>query len=330
MSGSASSLSSYVQTAYRKTVKIGPLSLSPAIFLAPLAGYTDRAFRSVAIEEGAGLTYSEMVSAEGLSRGSEKTEELLSRARGEELFAIQLFGSNPDAFARSALPLMKYSPTLVDLNCGCPVPKVVKTGAGSALLKNPALIGEIVKVLKRETGLPVTVKIRTGWDFDSINYLETAEEAFKAGADALTLHARTRSQGYSGKADREAIRILKEHFPEETILASGDIFSSLDADAVFAETGVDGVMAARGAIGNPFIFRKNGDAEVPLSERKEVFMKHLTLAAEYEGEEKACREMRKSAPSYFKGIPGSSAMRASLSKAQTIKDYTSSLLFLTT
>lgn len=301
--------------------------------LAPLAGYTDKAFREICISEGADLTVTEMVSAEGLARDSKKTEELLERAENETRLVVQLFAPDEDPIRRCIPNLMKYNPTSVDINCGCPVPKVVRNGAGSALMQNPDKIAKIVEVLKNETDLPISVKFRLGWDQHSINYLQFAEEALKAGASALTLHARTRAQLYSGVADKDAFKNLASHFKNEALLyASGDIFTPEDALYAIKECNMDGVMFARGAIGNPFIFSEtkellaNGKYEVPTSKEKlNMAIKHFDLMCHYYGEGLAGREMRKHMMAYLKGIEGASKAKAKLTKALTRDDYIKAL-----
>ncbi|MBQ0071239.1 MAG: tRNA dihydrouridine synthase DusB [Spirochaetales bacterium] len=300
------------------------------LVLAPLAGYTDKAFRQMATEMGADICVTEMVSAEGLARNGEKTKELLERFEGEDRMIVQLFGPDKDPVERSIENLMLFHPTQVDFNCGCPVPKVVKTGAGSALMQTPKKITEIVRVLKKETGLPVSVKFRLGWDSSSINYLEFADAAAEGGADIMTLHARTRAQGYEGKADRNAFRALSEHFQGTGIrlYASGDIFTPEDAISVINECGMYGVMFARGAIGNPFIFRETkeyletGSYTLPtVQEKIEGAMRHFSLMEHYYGEYLAGKEMRKHAMAYIKGTPGASRCKLLLTKANTKEEY---------
>lgn len=187
-------------------VSIGNVRLASNLFLAPLAGYTDKVYRSICLENGAALAYTEMVSCEGVARASEKTVMLMERGEGERNLAVQLFMPDADTAKRSLEGVMAYKPAIIDINSGCPVPKVIKTGAGSALLKTPGLIGEIVKAIVENVDVPVTIKIRTGWDNESINYLKTAEEAFSAGAAALCMHARTRSQLYMPCAHWELLK----------------------------------------------------------------------------------------------------------------------------
>ncbi len=307
--------------------------LHMALTLAPLAGYTDKAFREMACRYGAEETVTEMVSAEGLARRSEKTNALLDRFEGESNLTLQLFGPDYSVFERALREFDYSSFRKIDINAGCPVPKVVKTGAGSALMKDPKKAGEIIRAVKETTGLRVSIKFRLGWDEESINFLEFAEEAVKSGADELTLHARTRAQGYEGQARKEYFRKLRSLFPKDdpsspVLNASGDVFSPESALEYLNDYMMDGVMFARGAIGNPFIFRQTRDLlekgryGVPgTDERISVAIEHLNLAAKYYGESIACREMRKSAPQYIKGIKDSSRVKAELSRAGTIEEY---------
>jgi len=310
------------------SVKIGNVTIPGNLFLAPLAGFTDKAFRSICINHGASFTYSEMVSAEALSRDSEKTKKLMERADNEKLLGIQIFLPDADTAKRSIKELLKANPTIIDINCGCPVPKVVKNGAGSALMRTPEKIKEIVKIISEETNIPVTVKFRTGWDLNSINYLSFAEAAIKGGASSLTMHGRTRSQGYSGEADWKSIKTLKSEF-NVPVFGSGNVFSVEDAKQMLEETGVDGVLFARGAIGNPFIFERtknflqynepmvNNSIDIKIK----TAMEHLNLTAHYKGEQTACREMKKQLCSYTKGEEGSAALRNKIVRAETLEEY---------
>ncbi len=310
------------------SLSIGNVTIEGNLFLAPLAGFTDKAFRSICISRGASFTYSEMVSAEALARNSEKTKKLMERAENEKLLGIQIFLPDADTAKRAMPELLKANPTIIDINCGCPVPKVVKNGAGSALMKTPEKIEEIIKTISGETDIPVTVKFRTGWDLNSINYLSFAEAAIRGGASLLTMHGRTRSQGYSGEADWESIKNLKSRF-DVPVIGSGNIFSAEDAKKMLETTGIDGVLFARGAMGNPFIFEKtkqllmgNSDS---LTESIDVKIKtaweHLSLAAHYYGEKTACREMKKQLCSYTKGQEGSAALRNRIVRAETMEEY---------
>ncbi len=304
-------------------------NIYPRFMLAPLAGYTDKAFREIAHECGAKASVTEMVSAEGLARGSDKTELLLDRYPGEENLIVQLFAPSDDPVRRCLPMLLKHKPAAVDINCGCPVPKVVKTGAGSALMKDPEQMRAIVRAIKEETDLPVSVKFRLGWDSGSKNFLEFADAAYESGASMLTLHARTRAAGYSGTADREAFRTLSEHMKGKDVLlfASGDIFTPEDAMDIITNYGMDGVMFARGAIGNPFIFRMSeeylntGSYTLPsIEERMNTAIHHLQLAVSCYGENTACREMRKHLMAYIKGIRGANKVKAAISEAVTEKE----------
>lgn len=316
-------------------ISIGNLRLEGNLFLAPLAGYTDKIYRSICLSHGANLAYTEMVSSEGVYRESEKTTRLMDRGENETNLAVQLFMPDDDTAYRSIKGVLDYKPALIDINCGCPVPKVIKTGAGSALLKNPEMIGKIVKTLVENTGLPVTVKIRTGWDKESINYLETAEKAFENGASAVCMHARTRAQLYMPYADWTKLTDLKKHFPNNVIIGSGDLFSAEDGKKMLEETGIDALVFARGAIGNPFIFQQtkaliNGEPEVEISTQQKIdeILKQLTGLAGYMGENPACREMRKHVCAYLKGIKNSSRVKAEIVKALTIHQYEEALSLL--
>ena len=313
-------------------VSIGNVRLDSNLFLAPLAGYTDKVYRSICLARGAALAYTEMVSCEGVARDSGKTVMLMERGEGEKNLAVQLFMPDADTAKRSLEGVMAYKPAIIDINSGCPVPKVIKTGAGSALLKNPDGIHEIVKAIVENVDVPVTIKIRTGWDTESINYLRTAEAAFSAGASALCMHARTRSQLYMPYAHWELLKDLKEHFPEKVIIGSGDLFCARDGVRMLTETGIDAVAFARGAIGNPFIFEQTKDLlvgremrMVSTQEKKDMIMKHLKGLVEYLGENTACREMRKHVCAYLKGIPNSARVRQSVTGALTVAEYEEAL-----
>lgn len=316
-------------------VSIGKLRLPSNLFLAPMAGYTDKVYRSICLRHGAALAYTEMVSSEGVARGSEKTVVLMERGEGETDLAVQLFMPDADTAKRSLEGVMAYSPALIDINCGCPVPKVVKTGAGSALLRKPEVIREIVRTITENVDVPVTVKIRTGWDTESINYLKTAETAFNSGASAVCMHARTRSQLYMPTAHWELLADLKKHFPENLIIGSGDLFTAHDGVRMLEETGVDAISYARGAIGNPFIFEQTKallcnlePRTATVEEKREAIMIHLKGLVEFLGENTACREMRKHVCAYLKGIPNSAKVRQAVTSALTVDGYAQALSML--
>ena len=312
-------------------VKIGKLELSGNIFLAPVAGYSDRSFRSICVEHDAAFTYTEMVSAEALVRNNLKTEILMRRAENETAYAVQVFGGEPEKVADGAkIILEKTNCECIDINCGCPVPKIIKTGAGSALTRDPERLHSVAKAVVKIAGdIPVTVKIRSGWDENHITWKEAALAALDAGVSAITMHARTRAQGYEGKSDWSKIKELTALAAGKIpIFGSGDLFTPEDAERMLSETGCDGVMFARGAMGNPFIFDKTIRLlttgkydEIPIQRRIETGFKELINLARDIGEKSACLEMRKRFCAYSKGMNGGAAIREKIVKAQTISDY---------
>ena len=321
-----------------RPVKIGSLELSGNLFLAPVAGYTDCIFRSICAEYGADFSFTELASAEALTRGGKATFDLIRRGASEKRYAVQLFGHDPDTMYRAALLLAPLRPDAVDINSGCPVPKVVKTGAGSAMMKDPSRLGRIVEAVVRASGealggVPVTIKMRSGWDSQSINYQDCARIAVEAGAAMVTLHSRTRAQGYEGKSDWSHLADLVTRL-DIPVTGSGDLYSPEDAARMLTETGCAAVMFARGAEGNPFIFPAarafltSGSWEpAPFEERIDTAFRHLGLLAADIGEKAACREMRKQFCAYIKGPPGkvgkpgSAALRNRLVQAETIADF---------
>lgn len=312
-------------------VKIGKLELSGNIFLAPVAGYSDRSFRSICVEHGATFTYTEMVSAEALVRNNLKTEILMRRAENESAYAVQVFGGEPETVADGAkIILEKTNCECIDINCGCPVPKIIKTGAGSALTRDPEILYSVAKAVVQIAGdIPVTVKIRSGWDENHITWKEAALAALDAGVSAITMHARTRAQGYEGKSDWSKIKELTALATGKIpIFGSGDLFTPEDAERMLSETGCDGVMFARGAMGNPFIFDKTIQLlttgkydDIPVQKRIETGFRELLNLSNDIGEKSACLEMRKRFCAYSKGMNGGAAIREKIVKAQTISDY---------
>ena len=321
-----------------RPLTIGSLELPGNLFLAPVAGYTDRVFRSICAEYGADFSFTELASAEALARGGKASFDIIRRGDNEKRYAVQLFGHDPLTMYRAVLAISCLRPEALDINCGCPVPKVVKPGAGSALMKDPALLGRIVEAVVRAAGevlehIPVTVKMRSGWDSDSINYRDCARIAAEAGAAMVTLHPRTRAQGYGGKSDWSCIADLASRL-NIPVCGSGDLFSPEDAGRMLGETGCAAVMFARGAEGNPFIFPAarsclNTGAWEPagFEERIAAALRHLELLSLDIGESRACKEMRKQFCAYTKGppgkagMPGSASLRNQLVKAETIEDY---------
>ena len=320
------------------TVQIGKLSLGGNLFLAPVAGYSDRAFRSICADCGADFAYTEMVSSEALTRGNEKTELLMARAPNEKAYAVQIFGGNPETMAQATrIVLEKTTAECIDINGGCPVPKIIKSNAGSALTRDPEHLFKIVSaVVKAAEGkVPVTVKFRLGWDAEHITWKECAEAAIKAGVSAITMHGRTRAQGYEGKSDWMALAELVKFVAEKTagsqkipVFGSGDAFTPEDAKRMLEETAVDAVMFARGAMGNPFLFTKTKEfltkgtiTEIPVEKRIRAGFRELELLVQDMGELSACRDARKRFCAYSKGIEGGAALRKEIVAAESIEDY---------
>lgn len=312
------------------TLKIGNINLESPFLLAPLAGITDAPMRRICKNRGAALTYSEMISAKGLWYGDKNTERLLFIYEDEGPVALQLFGSEPETMSFAAAKLEDRPNIILDVNMGCPVPKVVKNGEGSALLKNPELAGEIIEAMTKATEKPVTAKIRMGWDEHSVNAVETARILEQAGAAAVAVHGRTREQYYTGKADWDIIRAVKQavNIP---VIGNGDVFSGRDAIDMMEQTGCDFVMIARGALGNPWIFAEakaiHEGSEPPkapdASQKREIIEKHFCDLLQLKGEYAAVREMRKHIGWYLKGMPGAAAMRREINQitdAQELRD----------
>jgi nifR3 family TIM-barrel protein len=327
-------------------LKIGTLELAGNLFLAPVAGYTDRAFRSICAEQGADFSFTELVSAEALYRscgryglgGSvpnaavQTAVNLVRRGENEKRYAIQLFGADSESIYKAVSLLAPLKPDALDINAGCPVPKVVKNGAGSALMKNPSGIGRIVEAAVRASGeslssVPVTIKIRSGWDSKSLNYAECARIAAEAGAAMVSLHPRTRAQNYGGKSDWSHITDLVSRL-SVPVAGSGDLYTPEDALKMFKETNCAAIMFARGAMGNPFIFSQarslleTGAWEpAPFSARIAAAMRHLEMLAADIGERTACLEMRKQFCAYTKGVIGGAALREKVVHAETVEQY---------
>lgn len=307
--------------------KIADMEFENPYFLAPLAGITDAPFRRICREFGAGAVYSEMVSAQGLYYNDKNTEKLLRIYDDEQPVVYQIFGSKPEIMAYAAEALSDRKNCILDINMGCPVPKVVKSGDGSALLKKPELISEIVEAVVKKAKKPVTVKIRTGWDSDSINAVENAKRIEAAGASAICVHGRTRMQMYSGTADRSVIRQVKEavNIP---VIGNGDIFDVKSAADMFEETGCDFVMVARGALGNPWIFKSLNEGRDYMPSRAEkinIVKRHFAYLLEEKGEYAGVRMMRKHIGWYIKGMPKAAALRRSINEMEKAEEIFAAL-----
>ena len=298
--------------------KIGNIEIKNQIVLAPMAGISNTSYRKIIKEMGAGLIYAEMVSDKAIVYGNEKTFTLLKMDESERPIAQQIFGSDIDSFVEAAKLVEKtMKPDIIDINMGCPVPKVaIRSQAGSALLKNPEKIYEIVKAVVEAVSVPVTVKIRSGWDANNINAVEVAKFIEKAGASAITIHPRTRSQGYSGKADWSIIKAVKETV-SIPVIGNGDVTSCYLAKQMLDETGCDAVMIGRGVLGNPWLIREcvsyleNGTIpERPTyKEIIEMLKKHFDLLLHDKGEKPAVLEIRNHALWYIKGLPNSAEIK---------------------
>ena len=310
-----------------KTLTIGNVVLDNPFILAPMAGVTDLPFRVLCHEQGAGLVCMEMVSAKAIYYRNKNTEALMEIEPGERPVSLQLFGSDPKLMGEMARQIEDRPFDILDINMGCPVPKVVNNGEGSALMKNPDLVREIVTSVVRAVKKPVTVKIRRGFDERHVNAVEIAKIIEDCGAAAVAVHGRTREQYYAGHADWEIIRQVKEAV-SIPVIGNGDVVSAKTAEQMFAQTGSDGIMVARGARGNPWIFRElaawyHGEPipEAPdMDEVRRMLLRQARLLVTYKGEYTAIREMRKHVAWYTAGFPHSSKLRARVNEIDTMED----------
>ena len=312
---------------YLHAVEIGNVRLEGNVFLAPMAGVSDGPFRLLCSEQGAQLTVTEMISAKAMHFRNPHTEDLLARYPGEGPLAVQIFGSEPEIMAEAAERLKDRDFDLLDINMGCPVPKIVNNREGSALMKNLPLAEEVIRQTVRASDRPVTVKIRRGFGADEENAPEFAAMAEAAGAAAVTVHGRTREQYYSGKADWGVIRRVKEAV-KIPVVGNGDITDAASARAMFEETGCDAVAVGRGARGNPWLFREIAqglaggvpDGPPSRSALREMILRHAQMLIEVKGERTAIHQMRKHAAWYTHGLPHSSALREGTNRMETLAD----------
>lgn len=309
-------------------MQIGEIKLAAPLALAPMAGITDLPFRLICRRLGCGMTVSEMVSAKGLLYKNVKTTEMLRIDDGERPTAIQLFGSVPEELAEAARMVEASGADMIDFNMGCPVPKIVNNGEGSALMKQPQLAHDILAAMVKAVTIPVTVKFRAGWDDSSRNAVEIAKAVEAAGVSAVAVHGRTRQQFYEGKADWGIIAEVKQAV-KVPVFGNGDIFTVEDGLRMLAETGVDGLMIGRGADGNPWIFRElaavlRGEerpAAPSLQERLAQAAEHLDMLIDYKGEHISVKEMRRHISAYLKGLPHAAEFRGRFHKVDTREQF---------
>lgn len=309
-------------------MKIGTVTINGKLALGPMAGVTDAAFRELCRAQGAALTYTEMVSAKALVYHDKKTKDLLYLSQADHPAAAQIFGHEPDIMAQAArIALEESGADLIDINMGCPVGKIVKSGDGSALMKTPSLAGDIIAAVAAAVSVPVTVKFRKGWDSGNENAVEFAKVCEQAGAAAMAVHGRTRSQMYAGRADWDIIRAVKQAV-NVPVIANGDIFAGKDAAHILRYTGADMAMIGRGCFGDPWLFARanaaiNGLEEPPLpplSERMDTAFAQITRSAELRGERLACLEARKHLAWYLKGVPHAAYYKQRMVSIETLHD----------
>lgn len=307
---------------YIKPIKIGNVTLENNLFLAPMAGITDLAFRKICKEFGAGLTFTEMISSKAIFYNDEKTKMLMNIENEKRPIAIQIFGSDPETMGYAAKEVSEIA-DIIDINMGCPAPKVIKNGDGSKLLLDIEKAEKIIKSVVDNTNKPVTVKIRKGWDNNNIVAVEFAQMIENAGASAITVHGRTRAEFYSGKADLEIIKKVKESV-KIPVIGNGDIINEETALQMFEKTGVDGIMIGRGSFGNPWIFErvihflKTGEKlpEISVKEKYNVLKEHIQYEMKYKPELVAIHELRKPIAWYTKSLPNSSEFRNNINKIE--------------
>lgn len=300
-------------------MKIGTVEIKGKAVLAPMAGVADRAFRELCVDWGASYVVSEMISSKGVTMGDRKSRELSFLSEAERPAAVQIFGSDPKIMASSVERVMESRPEIIDINMGCPAPKIAGNGGGASLMKNPELAEEIVRAVVRESPVPVTVKIRSGWDFETINAVEMAKRAEAAGASAVTVHGRTRAQMYAPPVNTDIIAEVKKSV-SIPVIGNGDIADCCSAALMLENTNCDLVMVGRGALGAPWVFSQINAyleygrviPEPPMTEKMRVMLKHIGKICEYKGEYVGMREARKHAAWYTKGLRGAAKYRREL------------------
>lgn len=303
-------------------MKIKDLEFNHIAFLAPMAGIADLAFRELCVQYGAAYTVSEMVSSKGLTMGDKKSAQLLTLGNDRPA-GVQIFGDDPEIMAKAAVKCLDFNPDIIDINMGCPAPKIAMNGGGASLMKKPELAYEITKAVVQAVDIPVTVKIRKGWDEESINAVEMAELAEKAGASAVAVHGRTRQQMYSGSVDFDIIAQVKKSVGIP-VIANGDIKDEQSAAIMLEKTNADAIMIGRGALGNPWVFSKINAyldecrvlPEPSITQKMAVMLKHIQKIIEYKGEYTAMREARHHAEYYTKGMRGGAKLRAEIGKLE--------------
>lgn len=303
-------------------MKIKDLEFNHIAFLAPMAGIADLAFRELCVQYGAAYTVSEMVSSKGLTMGDKKSAQLLTLGNDRPA-GVQIFGDDPEIMAKAAVKCLDFNPDIIDINMGCPAPKIAMNGGGASLMKKPELAYEITKAVVQAVDIPVTVKIRKGWDEESVNAVEMAELAEKAGASAVTVHGRTRQQMYSGSVDFDIIAQVKKAVGIP-VIANGDIKDEQSAAIMLEKTNADAIMIGRGALGNPWVFSKINAyldecrvlPDPSVTQKMAVMLKHIQKIIEYKGEYTAMREARHHAAYYTKGMRGGAKLRAEIGKLE--------------
>lgn len=314
-------------------MKIGNVKLNNQVFLAPMAGVSDLPFRILCKRQNCALVYSEMVSAKGLHYGSENTKVLLRYTEEEKPLAVQIFGNDPFILAETAKFVEAEGAALVDINMGCPAPKIVKNGDGSALMRHPKLVGEIIEQVVKAVDIPVTVKVRKGWDSTTVNALDIAHIAQEQGAAAVAIHGRTREEFYTGKADWDIIKAVKQAL-QIPVIGNGDVVDPTSAKAMLDFTGCDAIMIGRAAQGNPWIFNRTtaylrtGEILPEPSFKEKIFMAiyHMELLAERKEEAYAVREMRGHISCYLKNMPGAAVVRNEVMRLLTKEQVKTTLL----